>query len=175
MGRLLDREPDLVEGAKQPIAGMPNGVGKRARVGTVAAIAVERDAVRLARKRDHGAGRRLHLCEAGARRAQPVGKRIVAAGVDQQQVDLHIGLLEVVENAGKADALRQYVGIISRIGIGGHQIIQPMGLDAMAGVIKQRDVGAGQLFPEFLQRGVEAGLVEVELGAAAHHEEAERQ
>ena len=38
---LFDREPDLVEGAKQPIAGMPNGVGKRARIGTVAAIAVE--------------------------------------------------------------------------------------------------------------------------------------
>jgi hypothetical protein len=44
-----------------------------------------------------------------------------------------------------------------------------------AGVIEQRDVGAGQLFLEFLQCSVEAGLVEVELRATADHEEAERQ
>jgi hypothetical protein len=61
------------------------------------------------------------------------------------------------------------------MGIDRHQIIQPVGLDAMAGIIKQRDVGADQLALEFLQGGVESGLVEVEPGAAADHEKAERQ
>ena len=62
-----------------------------------------------------------------------------------------------------------------RMGVDRHQIIEAVGLDAMAGKIKQRDVGADQFGAEFLQGGVEAGLVEVELRAAADHEKAERQ
>jgi hypothetical protein len=50
------------------------------------------------------------------------------------------------------------------MGIDRHQVIEAMGLDAMAGVIEQRDVGAGQLLAELLQRGVEAVLVEIEPG-----------
>jgi hypothetical protein len=45
----------------------------------------------------------------------------------------------------------------------------------MSGIIEQRDVGAGHLVAEFPQGAVEAGLVEVKPGAAADHEEAERQ
>jgi hypothetical protein len=59
------------------------------------------------------------------------------------------------------------------MGIDRDQIIEAMRLDAMAGIIKQRDIGAGQFMAEFLQGAVEAGLVEVELGAAADHEKAE--
>jgi hypothetical protein len=35
-----------------------------------------------------------------------------------------------------------------------------MSLYAVASVIEQRDVGAGQLFPKIFQGGVEAGLIE---------------
>ena len=61
------------------------------------------------------------------------------------------------------------------MGIDRHQIIEAVGLHAMAGKIKQRDVGADQFGAEFLQRRVKAVLVQVKLGAAADHEEAERQ
>src|SRR5262249_45712652 len=45
--------------------------------------------------------------------------------------------------------------------------------ETMAGIVKQADVGALQLRPEALHGGVEAGLVEVELRAAADQLEAE--
>ena len=175
MGGFLDREPDLVEGLEQAIARMLQGRGQRARIGAVAVVTVERDAARLGRKRNQRACRRLHLRQAAGRRVHAaVAERIVAAGIEQQQIDLGARLLQFVENSGEPDALQEHVAIIHRIGIDRHQIVQPVGLDAMAGVIEQRDVGADQFLLKFLQRGVEAGLVEIELRAAADHEEAER-
>ncbi|MDB5604606.1 MAG: hypothetical protein JWP25_1506 [Bradyrhizobium sp.] len=51
-----------------------------------------------------------------------------------------------------------------------HQIVEAVGLDAVAGIVEQRDVGADQFGAELLQDVVEAGLVEVKLGAAADDE-----
>jgi hypothetical protein len=101
-------------------------------------------------------------------------ERIVAAGVEQHQIDPRAGFFQLIENLGGRDHLHEHIGIVLRVGVDRHQVIDAMRLHAMAGVIKQRDVGADQLCPKFLQRGVEAGLVEIEPGAAADHEEAER-
>ena len=76
--------------------------------------------------------------------------------------------------SGEPDALQEHVAIIHRIGIDRHQIVQPVGLDAMAGVIEQRDVGTDQVVAELGERFVKTFVVEVEPGAAADHEEAER-
>jgi hypothetical protein len=155
---------------------MRHGGGQRARIGAVAVIAIERDAARLGRKRNQGPRRRLHLGEAPAGRAHAaVPKRVVAAGVEQQQVDPCAGFFHCVEDAGQAGHLREHIAFIGRMGVDRHQVIEATGLDPVSGIIKQRDVGADQFMAEFLQGVVEGGFVEVELRAAADHEKAERQ
>jgi hypothetical protein len=116
----------------------------------VAVVAIQRDAARLGRKRNQRPDRRRHLRQtAGGRTHAVVPERIVAAGVEQHQVDPGAGFFHLVENAGGADHLRKDIGFVLRMGIDRHQIIEAVRLHAMAGVIKQRDVGAGQFLAEF--------------------------
>ena len=102
-------------------------------------------------------------------------ERVIAAGVEQYQVDPGAGFFQLVEDAGHADHLRKDIRFVERMGVDRRQIIEAVSLDAMAGVIEQRNVGAGQLGLELLKRLIEAGLIEIQLGAAADHEKAKRQ
>lgn len=99
---------------------------------------------------------------------------IVAAGIEQHQVDLGSRFLHLIEHAGKADPLHEHIALVRRVGVDGHDIIQAVRFDAVAGEIEQRHVRADQFLAESLQRMVEARLVEIDLRAAADHEEAER-
>ena len=65
------------------------------------------------------------------------------------------------------------VGLPRRIGADRHQIIRSVHLNAVAGIVEQRDVGALDLPTEVLHGGVERRLVEIELGASADQGEAE--
>jgi hypothetical protein len=112
---------------------------------------------------------------AGLRTRPVIPERVIAASIEQDEVDPGAGFFHLVENARGADRLHKDVTFIERMGVDRDQIVEAVRLHAMAGIIEQRDVGAGQLMAELLQGAVEAGFVEVKLGAAADHEKAERQ
>ncbi len=97
-------------------------------------------------------------------------ERIVAAGIEQHQVDPRAGFLKFVEDARCRNHLHEDIAFVLRVGVDRHQIIEAMRLHAMAGIIKQRHIGAGQLGRKILQRLIETSLVEIEPGAAADHE-----
>ena len=65
------------------------------------------------------------------------------------QLDPCAGLLQPVENVRCGDHLLEHIGFVLRMGVDRHQIIEAVRLHAMAGIIEQRDVGAGQLLAEF--------------------------
>ena len=100
---------------------------------------------------------------------------IVAAGIEQHQVDLGARFLHLIEHAGKADPLHEHIALVRRMGVDGHDVIEAVRFHPMAGKVEQRHVRADQFLAESLQRVVEARLVEIDLRAAADHEEAERE
>src|SRR5258708_2548707 len=49
-----------------------------------------------------------------------------------------------IEQAGDAGRLGEHIGFIERMGVDRNQIIEAMALDAVAGIVEQRDVGSRQ-------------------------------
>jgi hypothetical protein len=112
-------------------------------------------------------------CKSAAGRAQsPSGKGIVAACIEQDDVQLGAGALHLAQHHRGVDHLQIDVGFLGRIGINRHQEIASRDLDTMASVIEQGDVGAQHRIAEFLQHAVERLLVEVELRPIADQREA---
>jgi hypothetical protein len=101
-------------------------------------------------------------------------ERIVAAGVEDHQVEASAGPLHLPQHQVDVDHLEIDVGFARRIGVDGDEIVGAGHLHPMPGVIEQRDVGTLNLLAERLYGTVERRLFEVELGAAANQREAER-
>ena len=155
--------------------GSSHRLRQRLGVGAVAVGAVLRDVAGLRRKGNQRALRRLHLREPAGGRAQAASaERIVAAGVEDDEIELGAGALHLAQHQIGVEHLEVDVGLLGRIGVDRHEIIRAAHLHAVAGIVEQPDIGALQLRAESLHGAVEAGLVEIELRAAADQREAER-
>ncbi len=147
-----------------------------------ARLAVERGLARAGRKCDQRPLARLHLGEAAcdSHRARRLGRadlgreRIVAAGIEENQLHLGVGhgLLErQVDIDGRAE-LDVHLGF--EVGIDRQQIVAAVHRDAMAGIEKQRHIGAFALLAEFEQlrrhrvAGEIAALDDLEADIAKH-------
>jgi hypothetical protein len=173
-GRLHHRKADLVEGLEDIESRFADGLRQGLGIGAVAAEAIERNVSGLRRVGNQRAFRRPHLGEPALSGAQPApAERIVAAGIEEYHVEFGAGTLHGGKNQGRVHHLEQHVGFAGRIGVHRHQVIGAVHLDAVTGVIEQRDVGSHQLIAEFLQDAVEGGLVEIDLCAVADQREAE--
>ncbi len=164
--RLLDLDAGLGDVVDQR-------AGERA---VVALLAVERGLAGAGRERDQRAFAGLHLgktalhVDAAGRRVRLDlgGERIVAAGVEEDELDLGIahGLVErQVDVDGRAQL---DVHLRLDVGVDGQQVIGAADGDAVAGIIEQRDVGALRLAAEveqFLRH-----LVAAEIGSFDHLE-----
>ena len=148
---------------------------RRQRLG-IGAVAVARPA-----RRCRAASRRRSACprapaSAPARRRRPQAasaERIVAAGVEDDEVELRARALHLAQHQIDIHHLKIDIGLARRVGVDRHQIIRAAHLDAVTGVIEQRDIRSLDLLAEILDGVVDCGLVEIELRAAADQREAE--
>ena len=139
-------------------------------------LAVERGLPGAGRECDQGAfagfhfGKtRLHIDAAGRGvRLHLRGKRIVAAGIEEHQLDLGVahGLVERKIDVDRRTELDVHFGF--DVGVDRQQVVGAADGDAVAGVEEQRDVGALRLLAEFEQPL--GHLVAGEVGAFDHLE-----
>ena len=150
---------------------------QRRRERAVLAVAVGRGRAGLGRIGDQRvrAGR-LDLGEAlpdrarGHRPLHGLGKRIVAAGVEDDQPQL-LGGLDRDQHAVQRERLVIDVGVAFQLGIDRDQIIGAVHLDAVAGVIDHGDIGIAGAVGEIAQRAprlgrrqIVAGIDDIEAG-----------
>ncbi len=100
-------------------------------------------------KGDHGAGTfRLNRGQSPRRKAsgctfdffvEPVGKRIVAAGVQKDERDLCLRL-DRTHHIGKCEGLGMNVEFVRKLGVGGDQVVFAAKLHAVTGIVKKRYV-----------------------------------
>src|SRR6185503_8121040 len=88
---------------------------------------------------DEAAARRVDPRQAARARAEAAGQRIVAAGIEEHQVDRVAGELHLAENAGGADRLQLDVAFSLDLGADRQQKILTVDLHAVAGVVEQAD------------------------------------
>jgi hypothetical protein len=56
-------------------------------------------------------------------------KQIIAARIEQEEIDLGAGFFHLVEHAGKAGHLHEQVSLVGGVCIDRDEIVQPMGLE----------------------------------------------
>lgn len=126
---------------------------QRLGVGAVGAFAVLGDAAGTGRIVDQRAARRLDPRQAARNRAEAAGEGIVAAGVEQHQIDAGLRVFHVVEHRLQAEALLRDVLLAFDQRVDRRQVVLAADLQAVAGIEEQRDlVGADQV-AEFAERG----------------------
>ena len=136
----------------------------------VLAVAIGGGRARLRRIGDQrvGAGR-LDLGEAVADRARGhralhgLGKRIVAAGVENDEPQL-LGRLDRDQHAVERERLVIDVGVALELGIHRDQIVGAVDLDAVAGIIDHGDIGIAGAVGEVAQRAPRLGRREILAG-----------
>ena len=97
-------------------------------------------------------------------------QRIVAAGVEEQDVGLGLalhGLLHEIETHG----LDAQCGGARKLGVHRHEVVHARDLQAVARIVEHAGVGAGKRAFEFEDLAVHGALVEV---GAEDHREAQR-
>ncbi len=122
-------------------------------------LAVQRGLSGTRREGDQGAFTRFHFGKAGLHRYAAGGgvrldlggERIVAAGIEEHQLDLGVahGLVEREVDVDRGTELDVHFGF--DVGIDRQQIVSAVDGDAVAGIEKYRDVGALRLLAEFEQ------------------------
>ncbi len=174
LGLVLHLQPDTVEQPEDVQPWLTHLVGQRHREGPVGAAAVSGDVAGLRGERDQRAFRRAHLRQpAGNPPRAETAKRIVAAGVEDDDVEPRAGAVHLLQHKVGIDHLKVDVLHARGIGIDRQQPVLSLHLHAVPGVIEQRHVGTLDLPAEVLHELLEMGLVEVGLGAAADHRKAE--
>jgi hypothetical protein len=157
-------------------------------VWAVAVGAVLRHAAGLGGKRDQRALRGLHLCQSAAGVAHPIAvgilrpadreaspaERIVAAGVEDDDVEPGAGAFHLAQHQVGVEHLEVDVRLLGRVGIDRNEVVLAAHLHPMARVVEQADIGPRQLRPEGLHRPIECRLVEIQLRPPAHEREAQR-
>ena len=161
VGLLVDLGTDLGHRLLDLHAGGRDVGHQRARERAVGAfLAVERGLTGTGGEGDQGAFAGLHFRKAGLHRhaaGRPGigldlgGKRIVAAGIEEHQLDLGVahGLVERqidVDGGAELDVHFRF-----DVGVDRQQIVHAADGDAVAGVEEHRDVGALRLFAELEQ------------------------
>jgi hypothetical protein len=135
---------------------------------------VEGDIAGLRRVGDERPLRRLHLGESAPSSAQaPPSKRIIAASIEDQEVESRPSPLHLAQHEVDIEQLEIDLGFSGRIGAHRHQIVGPPHLEPVPGVIEEGNPRALDDLAELLHHTVEARLVEVEVGLAPYQGEAQ--
>jgi hypothetical protein len=171
-GRFLDLQPDVVEEAEDVQSRLVDRIDQRERERAILAGTVAGHRARLRRVGNQRAFRRLHLRKSAAGASQPGAlERIVAAGVEDQDVELRAAAAHLAQHQFRADHLEIEILPTGRVGIDRHQEIGAVHLQSVPGIIEQRDIRVRDGTAELGDRMVEADLVQVEQGIAADHGE----
>ena len=144
-----------IDGARHPAkqgadfeAGLIDLLDQCAGERAVASAAVQRDLIGLRRIRDHHAARRLDLGQsaveaevpAGGRARKPFGQRIVAARIENENLDA-ARPIQPDHHVVDFVQLEAQTEFVFELGIDRHQIVLSAMLHAMAGVKHQSGVG----------------------------------
>ena len=173
-GRLLHLDADAVEHVQRVQSGLAHDPAQRRGVRAVTSGPVAGDVAGLRRIRDHRAFRRLHRRQSLRGPANAVAaERVVAAGIEDDDVQLRPCPLHLLEHQLGVDHLEIEVLQARRVGVHRHQPVRPGHLHPVPGVVEQRHFRSGDRLAELLHRAVEPRLVEIGLRAAADQREAE--
>lgn len=95
--------------------------------------------------------------------AEVVAEGVVAAGVEDDQIERVAGAGQAVEQQADIDALRLDVGFFLDLGIDRYEEVAPVQLQAVAGVVENADAAAGlQLLREVADALLHFGAAAVE-------------
>ena len=84
---------------------------------------------------DQQAAGGLHFRQTAASAARGAGQRIVPAGIEDHEIDRVARILDIAQRVAEARRLTPDVLFGPGIGIHRHQIVQPLGLHAVPGII----------------------------------------
>ena len=101
-------------------------------------------------------------------------KRIVTAGIEENEIEPRAGTLHLAHHQRRVQHFEINIGFAFRIGGDRHEIVFAAHLNSVPGVIEEANVSAEHHSAEAFDNRLEAGLVEIELRAAADELEAER-
>src|SRR5262249_5300121 len=116
----------------------------------------------------------LHLRQASAARAKPApSEGIVAAGVENDEVEPRASALHLAEHKRGIEHLKIDICLARRVGVDQHEIVGAADLHTVPCVIEKTDIGTLQFRAEVLHRLVKSRFVEVELRPSADQREAQ--
>ena len=137
----------------------------RLRERRVPSAAVEGDVVRLGREGDQEPG---CVADPGEPVLEPrevrlAGERIVAAGVEEDEMDA-LAALELLDQAAQVDRLAHDVVGRSQGGVDRHEVVLRRELEAVAGIVEERDIRLAGLADEARDEALHPRLVEIGAG-----------
>jgi hypothetical protein len=100
-------------------------------------------------------------------------ERVVPARVEDHQIQARPGDPHLAQYQVQVRHLKVNVGFTRRICVDWHKIVRTADLNAMPGVVKQRDLGTLQLLAKGLDCRIESGLVEVQQRTVTNHSESQ--
>jgi len=113
--------------------------------------------------------RRLDAGKPAAERARchgalhALGKGIVAAGIEDDEPQL-LGRLDRLQNAIQRNRLVIGVGVALQHGVDRNEVVGPVHLEAVAGIIDHGEIGIARLLGELAQRTPHFGVFEIAAG-----------
>ena len=130
--------------------------------GAVAAAAIKRDIVGLGCEGNEESGKPADARQPSRRqRNATASEGVVAAGVEKDEM-APSSLAEFGEHGIERNRPRRDVIERAQLGADGHEVVAASELEAVSGIIEERNVGARQLQGEFLDRALHRGEIEIE-------------
>ncbi len=116
-----------------------NGGGERGAVGAVRPVAVEGDLARRRGEGDETARGRTDRGETAGDRAAPASERVVAACVEDDDVDAACCALHGLENIAEAHAFDRHLRLVLDLGCDRNEVVVARDLHAVARIVEESD------------------------------------
>lgn len=148
-------QADALEGVLDAGVGHRQLANQVVRVEPVAALAaVVGDLARRGRVGEQAAGRRVERAQPSQRRPPAAAERVVPAGVEDDQVAAPAARLHAAQQLADVDRLPRHVGCLVDARVHRHQVVAPVELEAVAGVVEDGHAHrvASQAFAEAFDR-----------------------